>query len=316
MAAVTDIKFLIAILHSFTFDHSFVTRVLEKWPTDLCDAPADGGALGRNVEEIWQKWAGDGVTPGPEPGLGSEVDSGTAPTSAQGPGHVSGPDAAKEHSASTSQTHPVIIIDDDEDETKNSSTLAPLRDLSVSAPNASSIKEKSGGAPQTNSFILIDDSDEVEDPGTSVQPPKFKMPDRHEQDTPTVGRVWSAAANNAVAFPSPESMRKQVATKKTKARNTKARSARSKGKKKLVDNDNDSKPDEMLNNPFSLGSCRKRRSETDYNHVPEYEVYDRSDEDENFEYEGDDDMDERLNARFENHWPELDTPSKRQKTKK
>ena len=111
-------------------------------------------------------------------------------------------------------------------------------------------------------------------------------------------------------------MRKQVATKNTKARNTKARSARSKGKKKLVDNDNDSKTDEMLINPFSLGSCRKRRSDIDYDHVPEYEVYDRSDEDENFEYEGDDDMDERLNARFEKDWPELDTPSKRQKTKK
>lgn len=264
------------------------------------------------------------MTPGPEPGLGSELDSSTVPVSAQGPDHVSTPDAAKEHSASASQTHPVIIIDDDDDEIKDSNTPALLRALSVSAPpDASPIKTKSGGAPQTNSTILIDDSDdEVEDPGTSVQPPKFKTPagagllaPRLEQDAPTVGRVCSATAtNNAVVFPSPESMRKQVATKNTKSRSTKARSARSKGKKKLVDNG--PKTDEMLINPFSLGSCRKRRSDIDYNHVPEYEVYDRSDEDENFEYEGDDDMDERLNARFEKDWPELDTPSKRQKTRK
>lgn len=176
------------------------------------------------------------------------------------------------------------------------------------------------------SIIIIDDSDddEVEEADTSIQPLNFKMPvgaglapPQHGQDTPTISRVCSVATNNAVAFLGPESMTKQVAVKNAKTRNLKAKSAHSsKGNKKSVDDKNDSNPNEMFANPFSLGSCRKRRPKIDYNHVPECEVYDRSEEeDDDFEYEERDD-DDRLDQEFEKKYPELDTPSKRQKTKK
>jgi hypothetical protein len=96
----------------------------------------------------------------------------------------------------------------------------------------------------------------------------------------------------------------------------KAKSARSKGKEELV-HDDSSKPDEeMFKTHFSLVSNRKRRRMTDYDHVPEDEVYDRSDEnDDDFEYEKHDD-DERIDARYEKKYPKLDTPSKRQKKTK
>lgn len=198
----------------------------------------------------------------------------------------------------------MIIIDDDDDEIENADTLVMLRELSVSAPAlscdpaTSPTNEKSGRTSPTNSVVIIIDDEDT-------------------HDTPNLGRVCSPTTNNnAVAFPSPESMRKQVAMKDAKARSTKAKPARSKGKKKVVDNENDSKRDEVLVNPFSLSSTRKRRPKIDYNHVPEYEVYDRPDEeDDDFEYEERDD-DKRVDQAFEKNFPVLDTPSKRQKTKK
>lgn len=251
---------------------------------------------------------GDVVTPGPDsrPCLapGPDPGPGTVPISARGAGCVFTPRRAKEDYAGNSLTDPtIIIIDDDDNEVENADTLVMLRDLSVSAAAPScgsangSIKEKSGRTSPTNSVIIIDDDD--------------------FHDTRPVSCVCSATTNNnAVPFSSPETMRKQVAVTDAKPRSTKTKSARSKGKKQVVDNDKDSKRGEMLINPFSLGSTRKRRPEIDYNHVPKYEVYDRSDEeDHDFEYEERDD-DKRLDQVFEKGYPVLDTPSKRQKTKK
>lgn len=129
---------------------------------------------------------------------------------------------------------------------------------------------------------------------------------------------------NAAAFPTPQSLGKQAATKFTKnakpikAANTKVKSARAKGKEKVVViDDDDFKPNEEdFKDPFSLVSNRKRRRMTDYDHVPKFQICDPSDEDDDdFEYEKHDD-DERLDKKFEKDWPELNTPSERQKKTK
>jgi len=67
---------------------------------------------------------------------------------------------------------------------------------------------------------------------------------------------------------------------------------------------------------LTLSSTRKRRPKVDYKHVHEDKVFDRSDEDDgDFEYEAHDD-DERLDQKYEKHYPKLETPCKRQKKAK
>jgi len=77
------------------------------------------------------------------------------------------------------------------------------------------------------------------------------------------------------------------------------------------------KVDEKLpETSFTLSSTRKRRSKVDYEYVHEDKVFDRPEEDDgDFEYEHHDD-DERLDQNYEKHYPKLDIPCKRQKTKK
>lgn len=94
------------------------------------------------------------------------------------------------------------------------------------------------------------------------------------------------------------------------------KSARSKAKKKLVD---DSKPKDVPETSPTLSPTRKRRSAVDYNHVPEDEIFDRSDaDDDDFQCEEVDnnDDDERLGKEYEKRYPVLETPSKRQKRAK
>jgi hypothetical protein len=93
------------------------------------------------------------------------------------------------------------------------------------------------------------------------------------------------------------------------------KSARSKAKQQLDDDDDDSGPGNVMAKICpTLSSTRKRRSAVDYDHVPEDEIFDRSDaDDDNFQCEEIDNDDERLDKRFENDWPNLKTPSKRQK---
>jgi hypothetical protein len=90
-----------------------------------------------------------------------------------------------------------------------------------------------------------------------------------------------------------------------------AKSTHSKAKKKLVD---DSELEDVMPKIPTLSSTRKRRSAVDYDHVPEDEIFDRSDaDDDDFQCEEINNDDERLDKRFGNDWPDLETPSKRQK---
>jgi hypothetical protein len=102
--------------------------------------------------------------------------------------------------------------------------------------------------------------------------------------------------------------------KATKVSST-IKSARSKAKMKL---DDDSEPENVMPKMCpTLSSTRKRRPAIDYDHVFEDPILDRSDEDDDdFQCEEVDVDDERLDMSFEKSYPDLETPSKRQKRAK
>jgi hypothetical protein len=143
-----------------------------------------------------------------------------------------------------------------------------------------------------------------------------------EPITPGMNRACFAADDNT-ALPTPQSLMKQATASKTArpikdAKSFKAiikpKSSRSKGKERA--NDNHIPDEDIPKMPFSLTSHRKRRPAIDYTHVHEDPIFDRSDEeDDDFQYEKVDD-DERLDQRYEKHYPVLETPSKRQKRAK
>jgi hypothetical protein len=140
-----------------------------------------------------------------------------------------------------------------------------------------------------------------------------------EPVTPTVTRACSVA-NDDTAFPSPQSLMRQAMTfkvtnpiKDTKSfkASIKPKSSRAKGKERA--NDNPEPDADAFKMPFSLTSHRKRRA-IDYNSaVGEDQAFDGSDG--NYQYEYHDD-DERLDQRYEKDYPDLETPSKRQKKDK
>lgn len=263
MAAVIDLKYLLAIFSSVTITDSFADQVIEKWRTyrfallrdkesndlclasELCAPPVDGKDLGRRVQEISQKVSSSVLRPSfltPKQWVSNDL----ASNSGLGSGCAS-----------------------------VSTPIFGFPPTPYFAPTSSAGKKGLSSVPWTET-IIIDSDVENEKPAVTEKDLGFPTPDSLENRAP---------------------MSDQVASTIKKARKT------IKAVKPSTSVD-----EKLLETPLTLSSTRKRRPKVDYKHVHEDKVFDRSDEDDgDFEYEAHDD-DERLDQKYEKHYPKLETP--------
>jgi hypothetical protein len=275
----------------------------------------------------WRQWVGDDLAYGPvsipTPVLATTPVFTFAPT----PVFASASSTAKKNPDGASSNDAAVISNSKiKIEEVNVSTL--LREFRVPpAPNLVTPRSvdhfKVRAGILDDSVIVVDlceSSDEAEtETETETKPRLFKT------STPSVNHPQTITEDvELLTLHKPEKNisisneatsvfdKANKSIKATKLGSTVKSAHSSKAKKKL---DDDSEPgDVMPKISPTLGSTRKRRPAVDYGRVPEDEIFDRSDaNDDDFQCEEVNYDDERLDKGIENKWPDLETPSKRQK---
>jgi hypothetical protein len=243
---------------------------------------------------IWEQWMGDGPTPGLASGPVCIPTPASTPVFkfAPTPVFASASSATKKSLADTSWNDAAIISNTKvRIEKSNVSTLP-----SLAAPRSVD-QSKVRAAIMDDSVVVVDlcESGDETETETKTETQLFKTKRIFtSNEAPVIGKTSKSI-------------------KVIKLGST-VKSARPKAIKKPSD---DSEPEDVMTKISpTLSSTRKRRPAIDYGHIFEHPILDRSNNDDDFQCEEVDNNDERLDKSFEKGYPNLKTPSKRQKRAK